>query len=243
MDTFFSKAKRWVQKQYVDGGTQGLCSALFDAVRWETLKLSPSFKRDLEEHLTFDSLYGTDTSGDVFLDELDISEEQKKTSYWYEPAPPWLIRSFIESIPLDLTETSLIDLGSGKGRVLLVGSCYPFEHIRGIELSEQLHHSAVKNIEIFNSEKQRCFDIEAIQGDATTYEFPQTSLVISLFNPFGEEVLQQVLDNILTSLRQTPRDCFIAYINPKHRNVLDKNSALSLIKKTRRYLLYQITLP
>jgi predicted RNA methylase len=241
MRKFIKKFRSWTRRHLDERGPVGLGYALFDALRWEILKCSPVFRRQIEEHLAFDEQYGVTTAGDVFLEQLDIPAGQKSTSYWYEPAPPWLIRDFIESVSLRLEDSTLVDLGSGKGRVLLVGSLYPFKHIRGIELAESLHQTAVKNIAKFSPATKRCHDVTAVCADATTYSFPLTSLVVSLFNPFGAEVLKLVLENLVSSLREHPRSCIIAYINPKHREEIDCLKEFRVIKQTKRYLMYEYT--
>ena len=53
--------------------------------------------------------------------------------------------------------------------------------------------------------------MKVIHADAAEFKFPQEPLVLYFYNPFGPEVLRQVLDNLANSLKTHPRDCFIVY--------------------------------
>ena len=65
-----------------------------------------------------------------------------------------------------------IDLGSGKGRVLLMASNYPFHRIVGVELLPELHRIAMKNVKAYKSSLPRCFALECVVGDALDFVFP-----------------------------------------------------------------------
>ena len=65
----------------------------------------------------------------------------------YQPTEPTLFREMIESLmqvtpKINLSEFTFIDIGSGKGRALLMASQYPFQRILGIELLPELHRVA-----------------------------------------------------------------------------------------------------
>jgi hypothetical protein len=50
-----------------------------------------------------------------------------------------------------------------------------------------------------------CRDIELITADAREFVIPVEVTAIYFFNPFSDEVLAEVLQNIRASLRQQPR--------------------------------------
>src|SRR3984885_13557549 len=65
----------------------------------------------------------------------------------YQPTEPTLFGEMIESLmqvtpKINLPEFTFIDIGSGKGRALLMASQYPFRRILGIELLPVLHRVA-----------------------------------------------------------------------------------------------------
>src|SRR5579863_7672066 len=95
----------------------------------------------------------------------------------YQPTEPALFSEMIESLmqvtpKINLPEFTFIDVGSGKGRALLMASQYPFRRILGIELLPELHRVAKENISKFKSDSQKCFAIECILADASVFDLP-----------------------------------------------------------------------
>ena len=65
----------------------------------------------------------------------------------YQPTEPELFRKMLASLiqaspKIDFREFTFIDIGSGKGRALLMAADYPFRRILGIELLPDLHRVA-----------------------------------------------------------------------------------------------------
>jgi len=59
----------------------------------------------------------------------------------YQPTDPALFREMMASLPIEFNEFTFVDLGSGKGRTLLMASEYPFKKIVGVELIADLHRA------------------------------------------------------------------------------------------------------
>src|SRR5215471_11844719 len=89
----------------------------------------------------------------------------------YQPTEKALFHEMMDELrrrtSINFAEFTFIDLGSGKGRVLLMASDYPFRRIVGVELLAALHHIAEQNIEQYHSDSQRCFALESVCADAT----------------------------------------------------------------------------
>ena len=79
----------------------------------------------------------------------------------YQASEPELFHQILRALPVSPEGFTFIDLGSGKGRTLLMASDYPFRRIIGVELLDELHQIARRNIASYHSEQQKCFDIEA----------------------------------------------------------------------------------
>jgi hypothetical protein len=95
----------------------------------------------------FDGRFGTDTATVVYPWNLpSIGRKHTPEIHLYEPTPAWLIREILKSIPLQPNTFAFVDIGSGKGRALLVASELPFAKIVGVELSYELHLIAQENI-------------------------------------------------------------------------------------------------
>ena len=125
----------------------------------------------------------------------------------YEPSG--FIRETLEELRIDYQRFGFIDLGSGKGRVLLKASEFPFRMVEGVEYSPELHRIAESNIRKFRLAKVRCRNVRSVLFDATEYSLPLIPLVVFLFNPFSGPVLTQAIHNIERSARQHPREILI----------------------------------
>jgi SAM-dependent methyltransferase len=160
----------------------------------------------------------------------------------YQPTEPALFHEMLAALTeqsrSDFRDFVFIDLGSGKGRTLLMASDYPFRRIVGVELLPALHQAAQENLSKYRGESQKCFALEAICGDATEFPFPAEPTVLYLFNPFPELGLRKMIANLEQSLRAHPRAVYVLYHNPLLEHVFSESAALSKICGTHQYSIY-----
>jgi len=159
----------------------------------------------------------------------------------YQPTEPALFREMIEMLQQNdvaLSEFTFIDLGSGKGRTLLMASDYPFRRIVGVELLPALHTIAQENLSRYKADSQRCFVLEAVCSDATAFVFPDEPLVLYLFNPFPESGLRKVIQNLENSLRSHPRAAYVLYHNPLLEHVLNEHTFVKNVAGTHQYSIF-----
>ena len=139
----------------------------------------------------------------------------------------------------DLQEFTFIDLGSGKGRVLLMASEYSFRRIIGVELLPSLNRIAQENIALYKSETQKCFALDSICGDATSFPLPEGPIVLYLFNPFQEPGLKRTLANLKTHLGSHSSAVYLLYHNPVLEQILVWQPFLKKIAGTHQYSIYE----
>lgn len=147
----------------------------------------------------------------------------------YQPTDPALFKEMMADLRIDFEGFTFVDLGSGKGRVLLMAAQYPFRRILGIELLPALHRVAQENLNAYRSDSQRCFTLETVCSDAREFVFPPEPMLLYLFNPLPERALIDVMTNLDRSLRQFPRVVYVLYHNPLLEHVLVKYPAFSKI--------------
>lgn len=156
----------------------------------------------------------------------------------YQPTDPALFREMMANLPIAFDQFTFVDLGSGKGRTLLMASEYPFRKIIGVELLAELHRAAEKNIRAYHSATQRCNRIEAVCADACEFIFPDTPMLLYLFNPLPEPGLRRTIRNLEQSLRQSPRQVWIVYHNPAMSGLLEASPAFVKSEGTVQYSLF-----
>ncbi len=160
----------------------------------------------------------------------------------YQPTERELFHEMIDALAeraaINFADFTFLDLGSGKGRALLLASDYPLRRIIGVELLPALHEIAQQNLANYRSELQKCFVIESICADATDFALPEEPLVIYLFNPFPEAGLRRFLGNLQKSLEASPRPVYIVYHNPQLESVFNESERWTRIAATHQYSIF-----
>jgi len=156
----------------------------------------------------------------------------------YQPTEPALFHAMLAALPIDFSKFTFIDLGSGKGRTLLMASDYPFQRIVGIELLPELNRTACENLTNYRNPSQTCFRLESICADARDFEFPAGPIVLYLFNPLPESGLIEVIRNLEKSFRDCPRSIFVLYHTPLLEHVLAHSTMLKKIAGTHQYSVF-----
>jgi hypothetical protein len=157
----------------------------------------------------------------------------------YFATEPWLFQQIMQAIPEDFSQFTFIDLGSGKGRVLLMASDHPFRRIVGVEFMAELDRAAQKNIVSYSHDRQCCSKIETLCMDARDFQFPPDPLVVYLFNPFSESTFAQVLENLRNSMKQAPRPVYIAYRFTEFEHLLEQAEWLDKVGASEQWVVYK----
>lgn len=157
----------------------------------------------------------------------------------YQATEPEIFQKMMAVPKIDFREFTFIDIGSGKGRVLLMAADYPFRRIFGIELLPALNRVAQKNLSAYKSGSQQCLAVEAVCGDAREFVFPAGPLVVYLFNPLMEAGIEEVVANLAQSLRQYPRAVYLLYRNPSFEHVVARYSEFRKIAGTPQYSIFR----
>ncbi|HLP17998.1 MAG TPA: class I SAM-dependent methyltransferase, partial [Bacteroidota bacterium] len=179
----------------------------------------------------FDFRYGTDTMTWVELDDLDVDSEQKSHAVLYQPSPSAAIRRVLRALNFPHGKI-FVDLGCGKGKVLLIASEFPFDEVRGIDFSERLCEIARENFLHYRMKGNTRSNVVIIHSDVLNYSIEDDEDVFYLFNPFDDYILQHVVDGIAESIRRRKRKIWIIYRNAQHKDTIVK-----ALKPTQHFIL------
>ncbi|HMJ10611.1 MAG TPA: class I SAM-dependent methyltransferase [Polyangiaceae bacterium] len=164
-----------------------------------------------ERDIAFDRKYRTDTAGRVNTSDLGIEDaEQREKAILYLPSPVRVTRWMLDNVGVDPREFVFVDLGCGKGRVVLTAAQYPFQRVVGVEISQALSQIAQRNAVNFSA--KRCGEIAIANSDATSFDFPAADTLLHLYHPFEPDVTAAVLARLEQSLRAHPRRLLVAYL-------------------------------
>ena len=145
-------------------------------------------------------------------------------------------------LKLDWSKFAFVDLGCGKGKVLLMAAQFPFMRIVGVEFADELAQKARRNIASYHGPR-RCPALEVITSDGAQYEFPPDPLVLYCFDSFPETVLRVVLKNLQHSLEVLPREVYLIYTHPVKDAVFEEFKFLQLIDTGENHRSYRSLLP
>jgi hypothetical protein len=155
--------------------------------------------------------FGVSSEGRIELRDLAIDSENRTLGFPYVPSPGLLVDTLLFNIEEDLSRFGFIDFGSGKGRVLLVASHYPFHEVVGAEFSGELHEIAQDNIHKYRSPARRCQNVRSVRADAATLALPERGCVLYFNNPFAGPVFARVLRNIEVAHERAHRKIYVLY--------------------------------
>lgn len=190
--------------------------------------------------LTYEGKYekqlGINTHSIVNLNNLTLAGEDSDQNHHYQGASYFILFSIFNELPKETQRFPLIDYGCGKGRALFVAEQCGFTNLIGVDIAKELIEDANANKAIY-TKKNTQSSIDFLFEDATKYQIPNDAQVFYFFNPFGEDIMQRVINNIKESVKLNPRKIYCIYLNPKYKAVFEKNGFEEFYtKKNKRYL-------
>jgi SAM-dependent methyltransferase len=166
-----------------------------------------------ESDSEFDAQHGTDTAGSVEPGDLGIGNaESRKLAIRYLPSPLRVTTWMLDRIGIDPREYSLVDLGCGKGRVLLVAAQQPFHKIVGVEISTDLAAIARRNIARFRPSSEQVRAIAVENTDVRKFTMPPGNLLIHMYHPFDPAISAAVFARLAAIQDLPQRRVVVAYL-------------------------------
>jgi SAM-dependent methyltransferase len=176
----------------------------------------------------FDLEFGVRTSGLIAGRHLQAGHRHERHATAYYGVAPSVFRAMIVRwrrcrplAPID--EFTLVDLGAGMGRALLLAAEYPFRRVVGVEFHPTLARIGRRNLALWRTAGRARSPMRILGGDATEYELPQGPCVVFLFNPFAAAVLRKVLRNWSRGLGGRAGQLDVLYVNNEAESVLERH--------------------
>lgn len=203
----------------------------------------------------FDVRHGVETSGLYYADRLPSGHAHDRYSEGYYATAPSLFHGamslwrsaagFADGVGKReegkerkrgrLEDYTFVDLGCGKGRVVMMASEYPFRAVRGIELSARLVRVARRNLgKWVRSGRAVCGDVGVDCGDVLELDLDRLAggapVVLFLFNSFDAHVLRLLLEKLAGASggRGAPVD--LIYVHPDHDRLVAATAGMELLK-------------
>lgn len=162
------------------------------------------------EDKVFDYRYGLETSEVVEVEQLDINEEQKESSVRYKPTRVRYFNKLMQSLSLP-KNCVFVDIGCGKGRIMLLAAKYGFSHVVGLEISSRLSEVARNNLIAFHRHHPDLSPTTVICENVLNHRLEGNEGVFFLFWPFDRSVTISFLDAVRDSVEKFPRDVWLVF--------------------------------
>lgn len=160
-----------------------------------------------EQH-AFDWYSGAETAGGA---ETEVDAYHADTENWKYLGCQWpAIPLVLRDLPCDGT---FVDLGSGKGKALLIAGMLPYARVVGVEIDSGLSTVARRNAERFRH-RRRAGVIETVTASAADWAVPDDACVVFMHNPFFGETFRNAMANVFASYDRNPRELHIVYQFP-----------------------------
>lgn len=181
-----------------------------------------AFQQQLDR--SYDRRHGTDTAGIIATKDLQIERGSRVLGNWYEPVTENIFGQLMRAIRVDPRLYTCIDLGSGKGRGLLMAADHGFPRVVGVEFAKDLHVVAERNIALREAGTGRPSGISVLCMDAQEYAIPPGNLFVFLYSPFTGSVMERVVNNFRASHRLAPRPMVIVFYGQNRESLEDLDS-------------------
>jgi hypothetical protein len=182
----------------------------------------------------FDVRYGVDTSGLIGGGELRSGHKNDVFNTAYYGMAPSRFRQVMADWLSDgshaaIADYNFVDLGCGKGRVVMMASEFPFRQVIGVELNAPLAKIAEENIAAWKAAGRAVCPVQVLCQDATEFVFPDGPSLLYLFNPFAAPVVERLIASIEIEFAARPGMMDLIYFNPESGHLLDAHKGFELL--------------
>lgn len=233
---------RWWCRRFTQlRATHGVSAALLaaPALTWQAIfgerrdRLWPD-----PDGRAFDAAHGVDTSGIISLAALEVAEPGWVHGFDYQPVEPLDLASVLEPFAVDYPRTTFVDLGAGKGRVVMLASGLPFRQVIGVEIAPELARIAVTNVKHYTTTQALATPWEIVRADAADYHFPATPLVLFLYNPFTAPIMRRVIARVCEARSRDAQRVLVVYVRPELGELWALAPGFSEVGRTGRYRVF-----
>jgi SAM-dependent methyltransferase len=163
--------------------------------------------------------YHIHTFAPVSLSRLTIINGDISKASPYEAVNYYLLETLLKAFHNFSGDTSIVDLGSGKGRAMVVAAHFGYTNITGIEFARELCEISSENMKKSQHEFPG-IHWKIINDNVENYTIEANDSVFFMFNPFTDDVLRHFLEKLERSCRQFPRTTWFLYASPLYKELL-----------------------
>ncbi|SOC05906.1 methyltransferase family protein [Ureibacillus xyleni] len=155
----------------------------------------------------------------------------------YEPTPYSALEELFKHYTINCSDT-IVDFGCGKGRLNFFTNYLFHTSCVGIEMNQQFLNEASHNLKSYQFNSGQ---IHFVNCYAEKYKIEAQQNKFYFFNPFSVQVFMKVVNNILRSVEENPRevDIILYYASNDYRYFLENSTTFELVKEVNLPNLYE----
>jgi SAM-dependent methyltransferase len=156
----------------------------------------------------------------------------------YEPTPYHALETLFHHYEIKSSD-HVVDFGCGKGRLNFYLHYHFNATVTGIEMNESFYNKALLNQMDYKKKKKDKIHFHCCLAEE--YQIATLDNIFYFFNPFSVPVFMRVINNILLSVEQFPRDVelILYYGSEEYLQFLEYQTAFELKEEIRIPCLYE----
>lgn len=210
-----------VRRAFAGRSADQIVAAVYKTMVQKLRRMAPAARAAARADAAFDRQWGIDTSREVTMSALDYPASLRGSSHHYQASGTHVLDQAIACAGIDPSAFSFVDLGCGKGRVVLLAAARGFVAAIGVEYSPLLTQIARSNAATFVARGGAAQVPLFWQGNAANYSPPEGNIFVYLYNSFGADILSGCLDQLEAAKRLSPsRRIVLVYVNAQHGDTI-----------------------
>lgn len=176
----------------------------------------------------YDWRKGINARGIVPLAMLPLSAFEQEHGRRYQGSRRRVFKRLMKHFAPYLPQGTFLDVGCGKGRVMVLANDYGHKKIWGLDLSADLLRICQNNLQRFQQKTAARPSFQLFHSDICDFSAWAEVDIVYLFNPFDGVIFKKVMQSWERQLRPGQK-LFIIYVNPIRSFLLDLHPKASLL--------------
>jgi SAM-dependent methyltransferase len=184
----------------------------------------------------FDRKHGVDTGGLIYADGLVTGHEHDRQSAGYYATAPSLFHgamagwnATLARSEFGLSDYTFVDIGCGKGRVVMLASEYAFREVAGVELNPRLVAVARRNVRRWMRWPRTCRNVRIVRDDTLSIPIPDGPVVLYFFNSFERGLVELLLARLVEAAATRAAPIDVIYVHPEHGGLFAETRTMELL--------------
>jgi len=181
-------------------------------------------------------MHRVETDGLIYAEALSTGHEHDTHNSGYYATAPSLFHgammqwsTTLAGSGFGLSAYTFVDIGCGKGRVVMMASEYAFREVAGVELNPPLAAIAKRNLRTWMRSPRACLKVSIQHGDALSIPIRDGPVVLFFFNSFEQAMVELLTTRLAEAAATRTAPIDLIYVHPEHGRLLAQTPAMEML--------------